>query len=155
MNFNGIMDTVCVAFSFCFIIYTIFTTITRHLSVRSQNALHEKIFDKLNATPAMGELVASGALQPFLASLTPAPEKTALNLPASRILRGIQIGIVLTCFGVGMLFLHKVLHQEDAGLGFLVFGIGALGLGLGFIIAAGASVWLSRRLGVLDREPTA
>ena len=155
MDFNGIMGDVCTAFSFCFIIWIIFTTITRHLSVRSHNALQEKIFDKLNATPAIGDLVASGALQPFLASLTPATETMAPGSPALRILRGIQIGIILSCFGIGMLFLHRVLHQQDAGLGFLVLGIGALGLGLGFIIAALSSVWLSRQLGLLDREPTA
>jgi hypothetical protein len=154
MNFEHTISDLCVAFSFCFIIWTIFTSITRHLSIRSHNALQEKIFDKLNATPAIGELVASGALQPFLSSLTPSPEKIAPSTPALRILRGVQAGIVLSCFGISMLFLHQVLHLEDVGLGFLVFGIGALGLGLGFVIAALSSVWISRQLGLLDREPT-
>jgi hypothetical protein len=155
MDFNRITDDICTAFSFCFILWVIFTSITRHLTARSHNALQEKIFDKLNATPAIGELVASGALQPFLASVTAVPEKMAPGSPALRILRGIQAGIVLTCFGVGMLFLHRALREQDAGFGFLVLGIGALGLGLGFVIAALSSVWLSRQLGLLDREPIA
>jgi hypothetical protein len=151
MNFNNIVDSVCVAFSFCFILYTIFTTVTRHLTERSHNNLQMKVFDKLNSTPAIGELVATGALQPFLASLT--QEKVAPTTPALRILRGIQAGIVLTCFGIAMLILHRALRYEQVGLGFLVFGIGALGLGLGFIIAAFSSVWLSRQLGLLDKDP--
>ena len=153
MDFERIVSDLCVAFSFCFILYTIFTTITAHLSERSRNNLQMRVFDKLNSTPALGELVATGALQPFLASLT--QEKMAQTTPALRILRGIQAGIVLTCFGVAMLFLHQALRFEQVGLGFFVFGIGAIGLGLGFLIAALASVLLSRQLGLLDREPTA
>jgi len=151
MNFHNIVDSVCIAFSFCFILYTIFTTVTRHLTERSHNNLQMKVFDKLNSTPAIGELVATGALQPFLASLT--PEKVAPTTPALRILRGIQAGIILTCFGAAMLILHQALRYEDVGLGFLVLGIGALGLGIGFVIAALSSVWLSRQLGLLEREP--
>jgi hypothetical protein len=150
MNFNNIVDSICVAFSFCFILYTIFTTVTRHLTERSHNNLQMKVFDKLNSTPAIGELVATGALQPFLASLT--QEKVAQTTPALRILRGIQLGVVLTCFGAAMLVLHQALRSLDYGVGFLTFGIGALGLGLGFIIAALTSVWLSRKLGLLDRD---
>jgi hypothetical protein len=51
-----------------------------------------------------------------------------------------------------MLVLHQALRSLDYGVGFLTFGIGALGLGLGFIIAALTSVWLSRKLGLLDRD---
>lgn len=149
--FERIVSDLCVAFSFCFILYTIFNTVTNHLSERSRNNLQMKVFDKLNSTPAIGELVATGALQPFLASLV--QEKMAPTTPALRILRGIQAGIVLSCFGAAMLFLHQALRFEEVGLGFFVFGIGAIGLGLGFIIAALSSIWLSRQLGVLDRDP--
>jgi hypothetical protein len=153
MNFTPVLEDACIGATFCIIFWIVFISITRHLTARSYNSMQEKVFEKLNATPAIAELVSSGALQPFLQSLT--PEKTEPTSTSARILRGIQAGILLTCFGIAMLFLHQVLHNDESGLGFLVTGIGAIGLGLGFVIAALSSIWLSRQLGLLDREPRA
>lgn len=159
MDFNRVLDDACVCVAFCFIFWVVFTTITRHLTARSYNSMQEKVFEKLNAAPAIAELAATGALQTFLASLT--PEKPAQTGPAERILRGIQAGIVILCVGITCFVLGPYLEHKGnfldyrTGSNFYIFGIGAFGLGLGFIIAALASVWISRKLGLLDREPRA
>ena len=71
------------------------------------------------------------------------------TMPFRRILNGVQSGIVLSSFGVGMLLLHGygVAPEEE----FTIFGALALALGIGFGIAALASYLLSRSFGLLER----
>jgi hypothetical protein len=50
-----------------------------------------------------------------------------------------------------MLFVHHHIYDPDAG--FMITGTGAMGLGFGFLVAAAASVFVSKRLGLFDRAP--
>jgi hypothetical protein len=70
------------------------------------------------------------------------------TMPFRRILNGVQSGIVLSSFGVGMLLLHGygVAPEQE----FTIFGALALALGIGFGIAALASYLLSRSFGLLQ-----
>ena len=74
---------------------------------------------------------------------------------SGRILFGVQAGSVLIFFGIAMLFLQHRLSGLRAGFdlqpGFMIFGTGAIGLGVGFLVAAAASIVVSRRLGLMDR----
>ena len=57
----------------------------------------------------------------------------------------------LTTFGLALMYLHHVKVTDGPEL--LVFGTGALGIGVGFLIAAATSLWLSRSLGILGNVP--
>ena len=137
-----------VAFTFCWIVWVIFTSLRRYLMAKSNAAIQEKVFARIDSTEALLALAASDSGRAFLESLT--LEKSEPYSPFGRILFGIQAGIVLIFFGLAMLFLHH--HTNDDHAGFIVIGTGAVGLGLGFAIASAASVWFSRRLGLLDRD---
>lgn len=69
--------------------------------------------------------------------------------PAARIVGTTRVGIVLTCFGAGMFLLRiwKPLSRDV-----FCFAFGALGLsfGIGFLITAFITYWLSRRLNLIS-----
>ena len=134
-----------VGFTFCWIFWLIFNTLRRYLLARAATSLQEKVLQRIDTAEAMLTLTSSEAGRQFLDSIT--QEKSPATSPLNRILFGAQAGIVLICFGASLLSLHHVIADPQGG--FIICGTGALGLGLGFLIAAGASVFLSRRLGLI------
>ncbi len=138
-----------VGFTFCYIVSVIFTTLRRYLNMRAQAAVQKQIFAHIDSTEALLTLAASDSGRLFLESLTlEAPEPTS---PHRRILNGIQAGVVLSTFGLALMYLHHLKVSDRAEL--LIFGTGALGIGVGFLIAAFVSLWLSRSLGLLRHDP--
>lgn len=67
----------------------------------------------------------------------------------SRVLGSLQLGIVLTPVGIGLLSLRNRLEDP---LPLLVFGTLALALGIGFIISAGFSFVLGKHLKMLPKN---
>src|SRR5258708_33205850 len=65
---------------------------------------------------------------------------------ASRVMGSLQLGIVLTLVGIGLLILRNRVSDQ---LPILLFGTMGLTLGLGFIISAGLSFALGRHLKLL------
>jgi hypothetical protein len=71
--------------------------------------------------------------------------------PMGRIMRSIQTGLNLLLVGAGLLFLHGRLPAswtDDT----LVFGVLAVALGVGFLLSAGVSYWLSKNWGLFEQE---
>jgi hypothetical protein len=67
--------------------------------------------------------------------------------PVARVLTPLQIGVVMTLLGIGLLYLrHSV---TDGGGALLVIGTVVLMPGLGFIISAGITWVLARHLGLM------
>jgi len=67
--------------------------------------------------------------------------------PVARVLTPLQIGVVMTLLGLGLLYLRHSL--PDSGGGLLVIGTVVLMPGLGFIISAGITWVLARHLGLM------
>jgi hypothetical protein len=63
----------------------------------------------------------------------------------------VQVGLVLVCAGIGFTFLSGRTLPEVASL-LWVIGVLAVSLGVGFVLSAGVSWLLSRRLGLLERS---
>jgi hypothetical protein len=137
-----------VGFVFCYIVSVIFGTLRRYLNMRAQAAVQKQIFAHIDSTESLLTLAASDSGRLFLESLT--LEKTEPTSPHRRILNGIQAGVVLSTFGLALMYLHHV--KVTNGPELLVFGTGALGIGVGFLIAAAVSLWLSRSLGLLGSD---
>jgi len=137
-----------VAFTFCFLTWVIVTSIRRVMATRAQSAVQEKLFSRIDSAEALTALTSTDSGRLFLESLTlERPEPTS---PHRRILNGMQAGVVLTTFGLALMYLHHVKVSDRAEL--LVFGTGALGIGVGFLIAAATSLILSRSLGLLGND---
>jgi hypothetical protein len=142
---NDIIQNLVVGFTFCWITWVIFGTLRRFLTTRAQAAVQQQIFTRIDSTEALIALAANDSGRLFLESLT--LEKPEPTSPHRRILNGIQAGVVLSAFGLAMMYLHHV--KVTNGPELLIFGAGAVGLGIGFLIAATISLWISRSLGLL------
>ena len=146
-KFWDVVQDGIVGFCFCWIVWVIFSSLRRYLMARANAALQEKILQRIDTSESLLTLAASDSGRRFLEGIT--TEKAQPASPFNRILFGVQTGIVLVFFGIAMLFLHH--HTSDERAGFMIFGTGAIGLGLGFLVAAATSIAVSRQLGLMDR----
>jgi hypothetical protein len=138
-----------VAFTICFIVYIVFTNLRRFLIAKTKASLQEKVLQRIDSSDALASLAANESGRRFLESITVEENKTAS--PFGRILFGIQAGLVLLCFGGAMLLLQHYVPNNFPG--FMIIGIGGIGLGLGFLTASAASLFVSRKLGLISNEP--
>jgi hypothetical protein len=150
MELQNILQDAEVAFTISWIVWVVFTSIRRYFIARTKAALQEKILQRIDSSEALVALTASDSGRRFLESMTIEETQTSSS-PFNRILFGVQVGIVLAFFGFAMLFLHH--HTADPGAGFIIIGTGAIGLGLGFLTAAAASIFVSKQLGLINRDP--
>jgi hypothetical protein len=70
--------------------------------------------------------------------------------PVARVLTPLQIGIVMSLLGIGLLFLRHSVSEGASAL--LVIGTVVLMPGLGFIISAGITWLLARHLGLMPQS---
>jgi hypothetical protein len=135
-----------IAFTICFIVWTVFSSVRRYGIAKTKAALQEKILQRIDTSDALTSLAANDSGRRFLESIT--IEENRTSSPFGRILFGIQAGLVLLCFGVAMLFLQRYVPSNFPGL--IIIGTGATGLGLGFLTASAASIVVSRKLGLIS-----
>jgi hypothetical protein len=72
--------------------------------------------------------------------------------PVARVLTPLQIGVVMTLLGLGLILVRRSVPDADAPL--LVLGTIVLTPGLGFIISAAITWGLARRLGLMPNRET-
>jgi hypothetical protein len=142
------VENAIVAFTFCWIVWVIFSSVRRYLIAKAKAGVQETVLARIDSGEALVSLAGSESGRKFLESLV--VEEARPEAPFARILFGVQAGIVLLFFGAAMLLLHH--HTPDPEEGFMIIGTGAIGIGLGFAVAAAASMFVSRRLGLMDRD---
>lgn len=122
---------------------------------RLQSETHTKLIDRFASNQELLHYMETEPGKRFLeAAPIPLESERDQRLPGGlgRILGPLQIGIVLTLLGVGLLILHRSL--PDLADPLLVFAIVALMPGLGFIISALITWRMSLRLGLLPQGPS-
>jgi hypothetical protein len=72
--------------------------------------------------------------------------------PVARVLTPMQIGIVMMMLGIGLISLRNSI--PDAAAPLLALGVVVLMPGLGFIISAGITWWMSRHFGLIEDPGT-
>lgn len=117
---------------------------------KMQSDLYSKMLDKCGTNEELLASFRTSAEKPFFEMATIEPRSAN---PLNRVFLPLQLGIVLTLAGGGLLsFLYA--RANDArlflGLGTLVFMVG-----IGLIISAAASYLLARHLGLLPRRSKA
>lgn len=123
-----------------YIVYVTVTNRRRLKVVQTQAEVHAKLLDKLGSSQELVQYLESDAGRAFLEP--PAAEPSS---PYRRILGSVQTGIVLAVVGGTLLLMRDLV----GGNGFTIIGGLVLALGLGFMISAGASFWLSKAWGLL------
>jgi hypothetical protein len=118
--------------------------------LKTQTEAQNKLFDRLGTNEDLLAYIATPAGKRFLES-TPivlGPTTASVGGPMRRILWATEMGVVLACGGGGLMIARHTLPWDLSQMMWLV-AVFAISLGIGFILAAGASYLLSRRMGIL------
>ena len=122
-------------------------------TVKVQSDVHGRLMERFSSNDELMAYVQSPAGRQFLQGLPAAapetPNVSSVAAPLTRILWSVQAGVVLVCGGTGFLVIKPYFVDEVAEM-LLVWGVIGVALGIGFILAAGASYILSVRFGLFD-----
>lgn len=122
---------------------------------RMQNEVHSKLLDRFGSSEELLRYMDTEPGKRFLEA-APIPIEFAPDqrLPGglARVLGPLQIGIVLTLLGVGLLLLHRSGSLTEISAALLVFGMVTIMPGIGFIISALISWRISAHLGLLPQH---
>jgi hypothetical protein len=124
---------------------------------RMQSEVHSKLLDRFGSSEELLQYMNTEPGKRFLEA-APIPMEFAPDqrLPGglARVLGPLQIGVVLTLLGAGLLLLHRSRSLVEISSALLVFGMVALMPGIGFIISALISWRISAHLGLLPQRTT-
>lgn len=117
---------------------------------KTQTEVHNKILDRFGTSAELLEYIKTPAGSKFLES---APISLYAEQPSRvqqpRIFWSIQAGIVIAAAGIGMLFVSARFERESAE-GMFALGMIGLSIGVGFVLSAAVSMFLSKRLAPVD-----
>ncbi len=118
-----------------------------------QTDVHGKLIERFGTSQEVLTYMGTDAGKRFLEATPIAVgfEKTEqVPSPVARVLTPLQIGVVMTLLGLGLMMLRTSVSEAAAPL--LVLGTVILMPGLGFIISAGITWVLARRLGLMPNQ---
>ena len=116
-----------------------------------QAEAHTKLLDRFTGNEELLAYVKSPAGAKFLESapITLDGSPRQMNAPLSRILWSMNAGVVLTAAGIGMNYISGRIDEHMSEPVF-TFGVILISVGIGFLVSAALSFFLSRRLGLID-----
>ena len=122
-----------------------------------QNDVHSKLIERFGTSQEVLTYMSTEAGKKFLEATPIAvgiERSQPVPSPVARVLTPLQIGVVMSLLGIGLISLR---HSVPGGAGpLLVLGTVVLMPGLGFIISAGVTWFLARHLGLMpEREDKA
>jgi hypothetical protein len=110
-----------------------------------QSDLQSKLLDKFSTTTELMEYLKSDAGNRFIESATAVQAN-----PYSRILSSVQSGAVLSLAGLAFLLMSGKMGESEQG--FILIGALAAALGVGFLISALISFFLSKSWGLINGD---
>jgi hypothetical protein len=115
-----------------------------------QSEVHGKLIDRFASNQELLGYMETDAGKRFLEAAPIATEAESRRMPnlVSRMIATLQVGLVLTLLGAGLLGLRNAVG--DAGTTMLVLGMISLMPGIGLILSAGVLWVLGRRLNLLE-----
>lgn len=125
---------------------------------RMQSEVHTKLIDRFASSDELLQYMSTEPGKRFLeAAPIPVDFEHDQRLPGalSRVLAPLQIGIVLTLLGLGLLALRHSLRDHSMGdlaTPLLVSGVVLVMPGIGFILSAGITWMISVRLGLMPES---
>ena len=116
----------------------------RRAQIQAASDLQARLLEKFASPQDVAQFLQTEGGRRFLQGLT-----TDSRHAGRRILTAMQVGVILAFVGLAGAGLGAVYGHEDRGGG-IVIGTLILALGLGFLVSAWISYWLSRKWGILD-----
>jgi len=120
-----------------------------------QTDVHGKLIERFGTSQEVLTYMGTDAGKRFLEATPIAvgfERQAPVPSPVARVLTPLQIGVVMTLLGIGLIFLRHSIPDGDAPL--LLVGTVVLMPGLGFIISAGITWVLARHLGLMPDKGT-
>jgi len=162
---NQMTEVIAIIFGFSAAIF-VFTWLVRTLInqrrwsrlSRVQSEVHTKLLDRFSSNAEVMQYINTTAGRKFLEA-APIPleeaaaQPRAVSAPINRVLWSVQIGLIIFAGGVGMRMVSGSATDKDAAAAFAAFGVLGMAIGAGFIVAAIASMILSKRLGLWTTPP--
>ena len=141
----------CLLGSFLWLIHILLENRRWSRIFRLQTEVHSKLIDRFGNNQELLTYMGTEAGKRFLEA-APIPvdfkhDQQRMPNAVVRVLTPLQIGVVVTLLGIGLLMLRHV--DRSLATPLLVFGIVVLMPGLGFIISAGIAWFLAGRLGLM------
>jgi hypothetical protein len=149
----GVMGLI--AFALAWLVRTIVEQKRWNRLSRTQSDVHNKILDRFSTSGELLDYIKTPAGTKFLES-APIPlhaDAAPQNAPLSRVMWSVQAGVVVAAASIGILLVSGRFEKESAQELF-AFGMIGLSVGLGFIISAAVSIFLSKRLGLWQSLPS-
>ena len=107
-----------------------------------QSQVQMKLIERFGSGADLAEFLGGESGRRLLEST--ATERTPYQ---QRILGSVQSGVILTVAGAAMAWLGHTRHDLE---GFVLLGVLACAIGVGFLLAAGAALVLSRKWGLIE-----
>src|SRR6478735_10254592 len=116
-----------------FVTWVIVDALRRKQQLRVMSEFHNKLLDRINNGKELADFMDSPGGTKFVDSIS-----TERVHPAQRVLRAVQIGIVLCAAGIGCRVVgwQSTLLERDAAEGFVILGIMLLSIGIGYLVSA-------------------
>ena len=140
-----VLGVVSLAAIAAWVIRTLVHAYRQHKTARMQVELQTRLLERFDSQEGLMGYLESEAGHRFVESVRLEEPKN----PYGRILGAIQVGLVLVAAGIACLFLDGRMPFDDER-GLLFLGTVGTALGIGFLISAALSWWLSKTWGLID-----
>lgn len=132
-----------------FIVFVVVDGYRRRQQTKVYTEFHSKLLDRIGSAKEFGEFFSSEAGDRFLSALS----SSDAAAPQLRILRSLQIGLVLLALGVGFFILvDQRTFSIEAMDGLMVMATAASAIGAAMLVSTAMSYLLSRRMGLIERS---
>ena len=144
-SLTPVLIVACVFGAFSFLAWVFVDGARRRRQLQVTAEFHNKLLERMTNAREMAEFLDTPGGMRFVDSIS--MERTH---PAQRILRAVQVGIVVCAAGIGcrVIGAQGQLLEPEAIEGFAILGIMLLSVGIGYLVSAGASFVLARTLGI-------
>jgi len=144
--------TISIVLSICacifgWAVWVIAVNIRRSRSSKQILELHSRLLDRFSGNQDLIAFLEGESGRRYFEAL-----ESDVRDPLSRVLNGIQLGVVLTLLGLALIVIRPVQADEVARNVLQTIGIPAIALGLGFLISSAISYHLSKSWGLLDKN---
>jgi len=134
-----------------FIVYTIVEGFRRRSQAKMVTEFHGRLLERIGSAKEFGDFFASDAGRRFMDSLS----TTDTGSPQVRILKSLQLGLVLLALGIGLFILtDQRTFSIEASDGLVVTATVTAAIGAGLVLSTVMTYVLSSRMGLLAKRAT-
>jgi hypothetical protein len=140
-----IISTCACVFGWC--VWVIGVNIRRSRSGKQIAELHSRLLDRFSGNQELIAFLEGESGRRYFEAL-----ESDVKDPLSRILNGVQLGVVLTLLGLSLFVVHPAQADDVERDALQLIGTATIALGIGFLVSTVVSYRLSKSWGLLDKN---